>query len=111
MSWLRMALLGLIPALMIAAVGSALAAEPAPQRQAELRNLLVQDCGSCHGLTLRGGLGPALLPADLAGKPPAYLQATILYGRPGTPMPPWRPFLSDADSAWLVETLQRGLIP
>jgi cytochrome c55X len=111
MSWTRLALLGLIPVLMFAAVGSAMAGETSPERAAALRNLLVQDCGSCHGLTLRGGLGPALLPSDLVGKPPAYLQATILYGRPGTPMPPWRPFLTDADSAWLVETLQRGLTP
>ena len=111
MSWIRIAMLGLIPVLVMAAAGSALADPLSPERQAALRNLLVQDCGSCHGLTLRGGLGPALLPADLAGKPPAYLQATILYGRPGTPMPPWRPFLSDADSTWLVETLQRGLNP
>jgi len=120
MSWIRMALLGLIPLLVFTAVGSALAqvagSEPgrshvSPERQAQLRNLLVQDCGSCHGLTLRGGLGPALLPADLVGKPTAYLQATILYGRPGTPMPPWRPFLSDAEAAWLADTLLRGLNP
>jgi cytochrome c55X len=111
MSWIRMAMLSLIPVLVMAAAGSALADTITPERQAALRNLLVQDCGSCHGLTLRGGLGPALLPADLVGKPPAYLQATILYGRPGTPMPPWRPFLSDSDSAWLVETLLRGLNP
>ena len=111
MSWIRIAMLGLIPVLVMAAAGSALADPLTSERQAALRNLLVQDCGSCHGLTMRGGLGPALLPADLIGKPPVYLQATILYGRPGTPMPPWRPFLSDADSAWLVETLQRGLNP
>ena len=111
MSWIRMALLGLIPLLVFSAVGSALAVEPGAERQAALRNLLVQDCGSCHGLTLRGGLGPALLPADLVGKPSAYLQATILYGRPGTAMPPWRPFLSDAEAAWLADTLLRGLNP
>jgi cytochrome c55X len=111
MSWIRIVLLGLIPLLVCTAVGSALAGELSPERQAALRNLLVQDCGSCHGLTLRGGLGPALLPENLIGKPPAYLQATILYGRPGTPMPPWRPFLSDADSAWLAETLLSGLNP
>jgi cytochrome c55X len=111
MSWIRMALLGLIPLLVCTAVGSALAGEPGPERQVALRNLLVQDCGSCHGLTLRGGLGPALLPADLVGKPAAYLQATILYGRPGTAMPPWRPFLSDTEAAWLADTLLRGLNP
>ena len=31
-------------------------AEPSSARQSELRNLVVQDCGSCHGLTLKGGL-------------------------------------------------------
>ena len=111
MSWIRMAMLGLIPVLVMAAAGSALADPLGPERQMALRNLLVQDCGSCHGLTMRGGLGPPLLPADLVGKPSAYLQATILYGRPGTAMPPWRPFLSDAEAAWLADTLLRGLNP
>jgi cytochrome c55X len=80
---------------------------PSDQRQAELRNLLTQDCGSCHGLTLAGGLGPPLLPQALAGKPPEYLAATILYGRPGTAMPPWRPFLSDREAAWLANLLKQ----
>jgi len=104
-------MLGLIPVLVMAAAGSALAEPPGPERQMALRNLLVQDCGSCHGLTMRGGLGPPLLPADVAGKPIAYLQATILYGRPGTAMPPWRPFLTEDEAAWLAETLQGGLNP
>jgi len=116
MSWLRLALLGLIPIMTLAAVGSALAegpetGDPSPERQAALRHMLVQDCGSCHGLTLRGGLGPPLLPANLSGKPAAFLQATIIHGRPGTAMPPWRPFLTDADSAWMVNTLQQGVTP
>ena len=45
------------------------AAEPSPARQKELIHLVRQDCGSCHGMTLQGGLGPALLPATLADKP------------------------------------------
>ena len=36
-----------------------------PERQDQLRYLLRQDCGSCHGMTLKGGLGPALLPDNL----------------------------------------------
>lgn len=32
----------------------------APEREKELETLLYQDCGSCHGMTLKGGLGPAL---------------------------------------------------
>ncbi len=85
------------------------AAQPDLQRQQELRALLVQDCGSCHGLSLRGGLGPQLLPEALANKPDAYLLATILQGRPGTPMPPWQPFLSEQEARWIVQLLKRGL--
>jgi cytochrome c55X len=83
-------------------------AQPDAQRQAELRHLLEQDCGSCHGLTLKGGLGPALLPEQLAGKPRAFLMHTILDGRPGTAMPPWRPLLSEDEAAWLVDRLLNG---
>ena len=79
-----------------------------PARQAELMNILKQDCGSCHGLTLKGGLGPALRPDDLAGKPDALLLKTILDGRPGTPMPPWRPILTEEEAAWMVRVLKRG---
>jgi len=87
----------------------AMAGEPAPERRAELSNMLVHDCGSCHGLTMKGGLGPALLPETLRDKPEAYLAATILYGRPGTPMPPWGPFLSPAEADWMVQRLKGGL--
>lgn len=89
------------------------AAEPAPRppepaRRATLTQLVLHDCGSCHGLTLRGGLGPALTSVALAGKAAEGLRATILNGRPGTPMPPWRGFLTEAEADWLVWVLQRG---
>ncbi|MDX2370482.1 MAG: hypothetical protein QNK36_19105, partial [Colwellia sp.] len=29
-------------------------------RKAQLTHMVKQDCGSCHGMTLKGGLGPAL---------------------------------------------------
>ena len=32
---------------------------------AALERLVVQDCGSCHGLTLKGGLGPDIRPQSL----------------------------------------------
>lgn len=87
-------------------------AEPAPAidpaRQTELVRLVRQDCGSCHGLTLQGGLGPALLPATLAGKPSDSLAATILHGRPGSAMPPWRRFLNEAEADWIVANLKKG---
>jgi len=81
--------------------------EPSVNRQAELRNLLTQDCGSCHGLTLAGGLGPSLQSHALAGKPAEYIAAIILFGRPGTAMPPWRPFLSNPEAAWLANLLKQ----
>ncbi|MCB1916673.1 MAG: cytochrome c [Rhodocyclaceae bacterium] len=70
-----------------------------------------QDCGSCHGLTLRGGLGPALLPEALAAKPMDSLIAVVLSGRPGTAMPGWSRFVSEAEAAWIVDALRRGFPP
>jgi cytochrome c55X len=89
--------------------GAALAGPPPDARQSELLSLLRHDCGSCHGLTMKGGLGPPLLPADLDGKTEQVLVETILDGRPQTPMPPWRSELSETEAAWLVERLRQGL--
>lgn len=77
-------------------------------RRVELVTLVRQDCGSCHGLTLNGGLGPALLPEALKGKPAEYLKAVILQGRLNTAMPPWQRFLSEAEAEWIVFNLQKG---
>ncbi|WP_420477259.1 c-type cytochrome [Noviherbaspirillum sp. ST9] len=81
---------------------------PDPARRAELIRLVRQDCGSCHGLTLKGGLGPALLPETLRDKPAESLIATIMGGRPGTPMPPWNRFVNEQEAAWIVDNLQKG---
>ena len=85
-----------------------MAAEPDALRQKELVRLVRQDCGSCHGMTLRGGLGPPLLPENLHEKPAEGLVATIHYGRPGTPMPPWKQFMSEAEAGWIVQELMNG---
>jgi cytochrome c55X len=77
-------------------------------RQAELIYLVRQDCGSCHGMTLRGGLGPALTPQVLGEKPAAYLTHVILHGRAGTAMPGWQSLLSDAEALWIAERLLDG---
>ena len=86
---------------------SAAAAAPSADRQQELVRLVRQDCGSCHGMTLRGGLGPALLPDNLRDKPADSLVATIVGGRPGTPMPPWKQFLTEDEAQWIVDQLMR----
>ncbi|MDH3319357.1 MAG: cytochrome c [Betaproteobacteria bacterium] len=95
--------------LALAAAFTAAAADPAPARRSELLHLVRQDCGACHGLTLKGGLGPSLEPAALAEKDAEQLRLVILYGRRGTPMPPWSPYLSDAEARWIVEQLKTGL--
>ncbi|HAJ91230.1 MAG TPA: hypothetical protein DCO71_01180 [Gammaproteobacteria bacterium] len=77
-------------------------------RQAELLYLLKHDCGSCHGMTRKGGLGPPLLPENLRDRPPMFMENTVLDGRPGTPMPPWRGLLTEQEVRWLVEAIRRG---
>jgi cytochrome c55X len=83
-------------------------AEPRPERQGELLHLLRQDCGSCHGLTLKGGLGPPLLPASLAAREREGLARIILDGVPGTPMPPWSFEIAPDEALWLAGRLKRG---
>ena len=79
------------------------------ERSAELRNLLIQDCGSCHGMTLKGGLGPALTPDVLKNKSREMIEMTITHGRPGTPMPPWNTILTKQEINWLIDTLYAGV--
>lgn len=87
-------------------------AEPAvgmdAARRDELVALVRQDCGSCHGLTLKGGLGPALLPEVLKDKPAEYLRFVILQGLPNTAMPPWKRFLTETEAQWIVANLLKG---
>ncbi len=100
--------LSLPTALLLGCFAMPAAAEPSAARQKELIHLVRQDCGSCHGMTLQGGLGPALLPATLADKPVEGLVATIIGGRLGTPMPPWHRFLAEDEAQWIVAKLMAG---
>ncbi len=85
-----------------------LAADLTAERQGQLERLLLQDCGSCHGMRLTGGLGPAITPGALAGKPRDTLIATVTYGRPDTAMPAWNALLSEREIVWLVDRLIEG---
>ncbi len=77
-------------------------------RQNELLYFIKHDCGSCHGMTLKGGLGPALLPETLSAQPKDYLVTTIMEGRKNTAMPPWKTMLSQEDAVWIAGQLQSG---
>ena len=82
---------------------------PDARRQAQLRHLLLQDCGSCHGLRLTGGLGPALTPRPCAASranrwsPPCSWAVR-------KPRCPWAGLLSEDDAGWLVDRLIEGEI-
>ncbi len=84
------------------------AAQVGPVRAETLRHMVLNDCGSCHGLTMKGGLGSDLRPGALAATPPEAIAAIILDGVPGTAMPPWRPLLSEADADWIAHFLKSG---
>ncbi len=87
-------------------------AEPVSQeRAAELERLVRHDCGSCHGMTLKGGLGPDIRSGRFNGVPASAIAALILDGVPGTAMPPWRPLLTDAEAQWIATFLTKGSEP
>lgn len=99
--------LGMAGGAMLMGLGLCAAASAAPsaQRQDQLRAMVSQDCGSCHGMTRKGGLGSPLLPEVLAQYSLEGLVETILEGRPGTPMPPWKSMLSREDATWIAAYL------
>ena len=98
-----------LSALLVAPPLAAAGADVPAVRQGELRHLLLHDCGSCHGMTMRGGLGRPLLPEALAGKSDAALAEVILQGVRGTAMPPWRGELTPEEAGWMVRELRRGV--
>lgn len=94
-------------AVLCAAPGASSLAQSQPDPTA-LERLIRQDCGSCHGMTLKGGLGPDLRQASLSGRQPETIAQIILDGVPGTPMPSWRPLLSEAEALWIANYLLDG---
>ncbi|SHJ74515.1 cytochrome c55X [Shimia gijangensis] len=72
---------------------------------AELKRLVHQDCGSCHGLTLKGGLGPDLRAETISHYDVDILKTVILDGIPDTAMPPWRPLMTEDEADWVARYL------
>lgn len=71
-----------------------------------LERMVIQDCGSCHGLTLKGGLGRPLTPDALKHFDTQTITNIILDGVPGTAMPKWRPLLSEQQAQWMAQYLK-----
>lgn len=81
-------------------------AEIPADRAKALEHMVLQDCGSCHGLTLKGGLGRPLTAEALASAAPEGLALIILDGIPGTAMPPWRPLMTEDEALWIANYLK-----
>ncbi|PZF78075.1 cytochrome c [Aestuariivirga litoralis] len=96
----RVAIAGLMALL---SAGSSLAED-----SRRLEHVVKQDCGSCHGLTMKGGLGKPLTPEALAGVDQQTIASIILDGVPGTAMPPWRPLLAESEALWIANYLKGG---
>ncbi len=79
------------------------------KRKSELLHLLKQDCGSCHGLLLNGGLGPPLKSANLRDKTVDALTAIILHGNAEAAMPPWKEMLKESEARWIALQLKQGV--
>jgi hypothetical protein len=96
----------LLPVVLLVAA-SALHAEPgAPDR---VLQLYTEHCAACHGVDRLGGIGPALLPENLARvRRPDAAQA-IAAGRPATQMPAFSDRLSSEDVQALVELIYTPL--
>jgi len=95
----------------LAIAGAVHASPVSPDKAAALRHLVTQDCGSCHGLTMKGGLGRPLTADALAHAEPEAIAGIILDGVPGTAMPPWRPLLTEDEALWIARFLKEGATP
>lgn len=85
-------------------------AEPAMSaHEQQLEHLLKHDCGSCHGMTMKGGLGPPLLPTSLKERNEEDIVLIILHGSPAKAMPPWAALLTESDAHWIARRLKQGL--
>lgn len=87
---------------------SSFSAEPSAEKQAEIKRLLQNTCSSCHGVDLKGAIGPALKPETLANKADDMLIDTIYNGRKGTMMSSWKASMNKEEIAWLVGILKSG---
>lgn len=99
---LRTAIFSSIWCGLAAAVGFAVAGEPA-------RQLYDQQCAGCHGRDRLGGTGPALIPETLSRLAGPAVANVVSNGRAATQMPGFGAMLSAADIAALATFIKSPL--
>ena len=75
------------------------------------QDLYEKHCSSCHGANRLGGIGPALLPENLARLKKPEAAATIRDSRPGVQMPAFGKQLADDEIRQLVELIYSPVVP
>ncbi|MBK8200863.1 MAG: cytochrome c [Bdellovibrionales bacterium] len=80
----------------------------AERTASDLKYLLKHDCGSCHGMKLKGGLGSPLTKELMHNRSRNEIKGVIFNGRPGTAMPPWRSLVTEGEANRLAEILIKG---
>ena len=81
-------------------------AEISKERQAEILQLIDEDCSSCHGPNLEGKIGPPLMQYNLRHLPDEYLFHTIKNGRQNSFMPSWMTLLNKEEIYWIIRWLK-----
>jgi len=105
-SWARLSVLILLGCAGVSAPAAVLGDPVSDDRKASLERLLHHDCGSCHGMTLQGGLGPALLPEQFTDRDIDTIAGMILTGNPEKAMPPWEGLLSISEARYLARLIK-----
>ncbi|MDH4189448.1 MAG: nitrite reductase, partial [Betaproteobacteria bacterium] len=77
----------------------------------EAAKLYAQHCASCHGAERLGGMGPALLPENLARLRKTDAVAMLLDSRPGVQMPAFRALLARDEIERLAEWIYTPIHP
>ena len=102
--------------LLVGVAGSMFASHPVQAgdfdftTHSEMSEFVRQDCGACHGLTLKGGLGKPLLKENLEHFDLETIEMVIEDGIPDTAMPPWRGVLTQDQIKRIAKALKEGNI-
>jgi len=73
----------------------------------DTEKIFEQECQGCHGPMHQGGVGSDIRPDKVKDKNSMFLANTILDGRAGTAMPPFKGTISKQEASLMVDYLQK----